>query len=53
MMYDGFGDYIVESAFDETLTMNNGVTSLTALAGKDDAGNLYITVANVDRTTDR
>ena len=53
MMNDGFGDYIVESTFDETLTMNNGVTSLTALASKDDAGNLYITVANVDRTTDR
>ena len=53
MLNAGFGDKVVSAQLDSAPTMANGVTSLTTLASKDDQGNIYIALVNVDRETDR
>ena len=53
MFNSGFGDKVVSAQLDSAPTMSNGVTSLTTLASKDDQGNIYIALVNVDRETDR
>ena len=53
MLNSGFGNQVVSAQLDSAPTMANGVTSLTTLASKDDQGNIYIALVNVDRETDR
>lgn len=53
MLNAGFGESIIDTKFDRTPTMNNGVTTLSALASKDKNGNIYVAMVNVDRQNDR
>lgn len=53
MLNAGFGENIIDTKFDRTPTMSNGVTSLSALASKDKNGNVYVAMVNVDRQNDR
>lgn len=53
MLNSGFGDNIIESVFSEVPTMSNGVKTLSALASKDNDGNVYIAIVNADRERDR
>ena len=53
MLNAGFGDYIIDATFDRVPEMENGVELLSALASKDDFGNIYLAIVNVDRENDR
>ena len=52
MLNTGFGDQVVEAQVADAPTMSNGVTAISTLASKDEAGNVYIAVVNVDREKD-
>ena len=53
MLNKGFGDEVLSASFSQQFTMPNGVTSLSSLVSRDQAGNLYFAIVNVDRTSDR
>ena len=53
MLNAGFGDYIIDAEFDRVPEMENGVDLLSVLASKDDFGNIYLAIVNVDREMDR
>ena len=52
MLNAGFGDQVVEAQVANAPTLSNGVTAISTLASKDEAGNVYIAVVNVDREKD-
>ncbi|WP_461815726.1 LamG-like jellyroll fold domain-containing protein [Faecalimonas sp.] len=53
MLNGGFGEKVVDAQFDVVPTMSNGVKMLSALASKDNSGNIYVAMVNVDRKNDR
>ena len=53
MLNKGFGDEVLSASFSQQFTMSNGVTSLSSLVSRDQAGNLYFAIVNVDSTSDR
>src|SRR5699024_10888974 len=52
MLNAGFGDQVVEAQVANAPTLSNGVTAISTLASKDEAGNVYIAVVNEDREKD-
>ena len=51
MLNSGFGDHVVSTQMDSPKTQNN-VTAVSVLASKDDQGNVYLAMVNVDRLND-
>ncbi|WP_455683077.1 LamG-like jellyroll fold domain-containing protein, partial [Thomasclavelia sp.] len=49
MINKNFGNQILSAEFDQVDKMANGVTSYSTLVSKDDEGNIYVAVVNVDR----
>lgn len=52
MLNAGFGDKVVNAELESAPVLDNGVTAMTTLASKDDQGNMYIALVNVDREND-
>ncbi|MDO4605592.1 MAG: alpha-L-arabinofuranosidase C-terminal domain-containing protein, partial [Helcococcus sp.] len=50
MFNDGFGSDILESELSNMPELSNGAKALSHLVSKDNVGNLYIALTNVDRT---
>ncbi|MCW6661499.1 YSIRK-type signal peptide-containing protein [Aerococcaceae bacterium NML201209] len=53
MLNKGFGNNVVELNIDSNEKLANGVTPLSGIASKDEEGNLYIAILNVDRNKER
>ena len=48
-MYNGmFGNEVIESSFNNMLTLSNDVKMFNALASKDENNNIYVAVVNLD-----
>lgn len=45
----GFGDNILKSSIEKSPKLENGVTSVSTLVSKDDVGNVYVALTNVNR----
>lgn len=53
MLSAGTGDAILPSALSDAPTLDNGASSLSAMASRSDDGSLHVAVNNVDRVQDR
>ena len=53
MINKNFGNQILMANFDQVDKMANGVASYSTLVSKDDAGNIYVAVVNVDRSNSK
>ncbi|MBR6771392.1 MAG: chitobiase/beta-hexosaminidase C-terminal domain-containing protein [Lachnospiraceae bacterium] len=53
MLKDGMGTEVVASSFSEEDKLPNGTQAVSALASKDEAGNLYLNIVNTDREDSR
>lgn len=53
MLNAGFGKNIIKAEFDKIPQMHNGVKTLSALASRDDEGNIYLALVNIDRENDQ
>lgn len=51
MLNAGFGNHVLGTELDSPQTQNN-VTAVSVLASKDDQGNVYLAIVNVDRLND-
>lgn len=49
MINNSFGNKVIKADFDETDKLANGVSAYSSLVSKDDEGNVYVALVNVER----